>query len=241
MATYNFIDLTGEQFGRLKVLRRVEDKVLSNGEKLVNWECVCSCGNVTYVTGRDLKCGNTKSCGCLSREKSRNRLKKYNKYDLSGEYGIGYTSKGEQFIFDLEDYTLIKDYCWFISTNGYVMNKSPKVILQHRLISGVCGKNIEIDHINHNKADNRKENLRQVTRSQNNMNHGIKRSNTSGNTGIYWHAKAKKWCANIRVDSKSIYLGLYIDKEDAIKARKKAEEKYFGEYSYDNSLYSIAP
>ena len=52
--------------------------------------------------------------------------KKYNTYDLTGEYGIGYTSKDEEFYFDLEDYDKIKDYCWRITMQGYVRAYSPK-------------------------------------------------------------------------------------------------------------------
>lgn len=161
--------------------------------------------------------------------------KKYNEYNLSGEYGIGYTFKGEEFYFDLEDYTKIKDYCWCIDAYGYVRGNTKKSKIKfHRLITN-CSDDMVIDHINHNRADNRKLNLRICSQHENNMNKGIAPNNTSGITGVFWNKKLNKWGATIGFKGKNIHLGVFDDFEDAIKVRKEAEEKYFGEYSYDNS------
>ena len=102
----------------------------------------------------------TKSCGCFWK----------NTYDLSGEYGIGYTNKGEEFYFDLEDYDKIKDYTWYINNKGYVFSGKDE-ILMHRLVTN-CPDNLIPDHIHGEKSttDNRKSNLRIVNRSQNSMN-----------------------------------------------------------------------
>lgn len=62
-----FIDLTGQKFGKLTVIKRVDNK----GEK-VAWQCICDCGKHTIVTGTALKSGNSKSCGCLKLEKPSN-------------------------------------------------------------------------------------------------------------------------------------------------------------------------
>ena len=83
-----------------------------------------------------------------------------------------------------------------------------------------------IDHINHNKIDNRINNLRVVPQILNMRNLKMRNTNTSGITGVRWNKKAKKWIANINVHYKSIYLGLFIDINDAKKARKDAEKKY---------------
>ena len=63
---------------------------------------------------------------------------------------------------------------------------------------------------------------------------------TSGVIGVYFHKLAQKWCARIRVDGKEIYLGLYDNLEDATKVRKEAEQKYFGEYAYDEGRERIS-
>ena len=115
------VDLTGKQFDRLTVIKRVPDYIQSNGRKRTMWLCMCECGNYITVDGEHLKSGATKSCGCLQRELTSKRFKRYNKYNLDNEYGIGYTSQGKEFWFDIEDYERIKQYCWYIDKNGYVV------------------------------------------------------------------------------------------------------------------------
>lgn len=62
---YNFVDMTGQRFGRLIVLERAQDKILPCGQKRTKWLCECECGNKVIVTATDLRIGKTKSCGCL--------------------------------------------------------------------------------------------------------------------------------------------------------------------------------
>lgn len=124
-----------------------------------------------------------------------------------------------------DDYNIVKKYKWYLLKNGYVSSreKNGKAILLHRLILPVkC--NSKIDHINHDTLDNRRENLRYVTTSQNSMNRKSK--------GFYWDKTRNKWLAHITVDGKHIHLGRFINKQDAVDVRKKAEQKYFGEFAY---------
>ena len=116
-----FKDLTGEKFGFLTVVKRAEDYVSPKGYHSVQWLCKCDCGNEHVVLGSNLTRHLIESCGCLRKNPSIIIRRKYNNYDLSGEYGIGYTSKGEEFYFDLEDYDKIKDYCWFKNDSGYIL------------------------------------------------------------------------------------------------------------------------
>lgn len=231
------IDLTGQRFDRLLVIKRVENYI-NKKYQVAQWLCLCDCGNEVIVRSDSLRSGKVKSCGCLHKEsasKQGSKNKKYNTYDLSGEYGIGYTYKGEEFYFDLEDYDKIKDYRWYIDKYGYVVARKlnqDKMVKLHKLLL----PNVEVDHICHKKYDNRKSELRIVTRSQNNMNHGLRNDNTFGVVGICWAKRENKWLARITVDGKEIFLGYFDKFEDAVKARKEAEEKYFGEFSYDNSM-----
>ena len=229
-----FKDLTGQRFGRLVVVRRTEDYVSPKGHKASRWLCHCDCGNEVVVRKSDLTSKRTLSCGCYGKEARYNSKKKYNIYDLSGEYGIGYTSSGEEFYFDLEDYDLIKDYCWHINEQGYVVST---INLLHRIVMGSPNTIFDIDHIHGEttRNDNRKYNLRITTKSQNMMNVGLRSNNKSGVTGVIWHKRSNKWRAFIRINGKQIELGLFDNFEDAVIIRKKAEEKYFGEFSYDNS------
>lgn len=84
----------------------------------------------------------------------------------------------------------------------------------------------EIDHINGAGADNRLSNLRSVTRSENNKNARLQCNNSSETAGVYWGKAKRKWQAQIRVDSKCLYLGSFEDINDAIEARKEAEIKH---------------
>ena len=109
-------DLTDMTFNHLTVVERGDDYIQKSGKHRVMWLCKCDCGNPELVAVRSdsLKNGHIKSCGCIHDKRSVDlgkSRKKYNTYDLSGEYGIGYTSNGDTFYFDLEDYDKIKDYC----------------------------------------------------------------------------------------------------------------------------------
>lgn len=230
-----------QNFGRLTVVCQAEPHISKSGRKYRRWLCQCECGNETIVFEDNLKYEKTISCGCYQKEVAATmqttefieyrakKLKKYNTYDLFGDYGIGYTSKGEEFYFDLEDYDLIKEYCWCIDKNGYCRardSKSKKVIYMHRLI---LDNYQHIDHINHLKHDNRKQNIRSVNPTQNAMN----KANV---TGVYYDNTKQKWKAKIQLYHKVINLGSFDSFEDALFARKEAEEKYYGEFSYGNSM-----
>lgn len=79
--------------------------------------------------------------------------------------------------------------------------------------------------------DNRKENLRIVTHMQNMKNIKLSVSNTSGYKGVHWCKLEKKWKAFIAVNKRTIHLGTFANKEDAINARKEAEKKYYNKFS----------
>lgn len=226
------IDLIGQKFGRLTVVKRVENSKAGNTQ----WLCLCDCGNYTVSTSSNLKGKHTKSCGCLNRELTSKRNKKYNTYNLSGSYGVGYASNGQEFYFDLEDYDKIKEYCWYIdSCTGYVRTRISKSqqISMHKLL---FPDSKEVDHKKENsRNDNRKSNLRVGIHQNNMMNKKLQKNNTSGVTGVYWMKNRNKWRSEITYKNKVIQLGYFKNFDDAVKVRKEAEEKYFGEWSYDNS------
>lgn len=83
-----------------------------------------------------------------------------------------------------------------------------------------------VDHINHIRGDNRWGNLRDVSHCDNHKNQTIRRTNTSGHTGVYWNKQRTMWQSYITVNGKMLYLGRFINKDCAIAARKAAENKY---------------
>lgn len=239
---HNYVDLTGKKFGRLTVCKRIENHIFPSGQTRTKYECLCDCGNTTTVISSDLRSGITQSCGCLAKEKSYLASKKYNKYDLSNEYGIGYTYNEyngiNYFYFDLEDYDKIKDYCWYFNDSGYLCShiaNSRKAIRMHRLLMDADLEKKEVDHINHKTFDNRKSNLRLVTSTQNKYNRRVRSDSTTGVCGVRKNNNGK-FSAYISLEKHYVTIGTFDNLEDAIAARKEAEEKYFGEYSYANSV-----
>lgn len=229
--------LIGKQFGNLLVKKFYG----YNKNKSLLWLCECQCENKTQIiaSSTDLTTGKKDNCGCLTSLKRSQSKRRYNTYNLKEKYGIGYTLKNEEFYFDLEDYDKIKDYCWYIHKNSnnknllYVEAKdinSDRIVKLHRLIMDVSDKNIKVDHINHKGYDNRKNNLRKTTNQQNCMNHLIHSNNTSGESGISYRKDLNKWRARIWYKGMCYNLGSFLNFEDAVKARKEAEIKYFGEY-----------
>lgn len=230
-------DLTDMTFGRLTVIKQVEDHIKPNGQHIPQWLCECNCveRKQVVVWGEALKRKKnpTRSCGCLQKEKASEvakKNKKYNKYDLSGEYGIGWTSNtNREFYFDLEDYDKIKNICWLERTDkstSKLYGRNPdtdKPILMHSLLGYKY-----YDHIDRNELNNRKSNLRPCTNQENSRNSSRSINNTSGYIGVCFSNKDQCWLAYITLDYKTKYLGLFNIKDDAIKARLNAELKYFG-------------
>ena len=164
-----------------------------------------------------------------------------NKYDLSGEYGVGWTTNtNKEFYFDLEDFELIRKYSWYEYINTEteyhslrtIDNDTRKGILMSSLL-GYKG----CDHIDRNPLNNRRNNFRHATAQQNARNRSLMSNNTSGVTGVVWHKKRLVWAANICVNYKRIYLGEFKNKDDAIQARLRAEKEYFKEFAPQQHLY----
>ena len=225
------------------------------------WLCRCSCDeqNEIIVNGGDLRNGHTKSCGCLKKELNTQQIlkvypkgvesaavknKKYNKYVLNledehGQYGLGYCSNtNSEFYFDMDDYDKIKNICWSeIDYDGFKQLKgkdiiSKKTVTMHQFLGYKYH-----DHIDRNELNNRKCNLRPATQAENVINRSISKRNSSGIIGVRWINQRHKWKASIGVNKKEIHLGLFVDKDDAIVARLKAEQEYFKEFAPQIHLF----
>ena len=128
-------------------------------------------------------------------------------------------TKGRFAIVDDEDFEWINQWKWWYTTRGYaVREEKRKLIFMHRLINKTL-LGFDTDHVNRNKLDNRKKNLRTVTRSQNFMNLNPRKNNSSGVIGV--QKNKNSWMARIKIGYVSIYLGCFLNKNDAIQARKQ--------------------
>jgi len=141
---------------------------------------------------------------------------------------------GIKFLVDPDDYQkFVKGYS-FCLAHEYVCYSSTKDGLNskrlHRIIMN-CPDDKMIDHINLNKLDNRRENLRVCTHQQNQFNTTKRSDNTSGFKGVYFDKQNQKFRASISIDGKNKYLGLFDTAEDAHECYKQAALKHHGEFA----------
>lgn len=164
-------------------------------------------------------------------------------YDLNGAYGVGYTHKGEKFLFDKEDFDKIKDYGWRFNNYGYLVARikggAGKCVSIHQVIMGKPPKGRQIDHIRsttecpNRKADNRKENLRFVTPTQNSMNRERRSDNTSGHTGVRWEKERQRWLARVRKGKQDVRKRFPENQfDEACRWQEKTAKKMHGKYAY---------
>lgn len=151
------------------------------------------------------------------------------KINLSGKKGSGkYT------VVDDDDYFIYGDRKWFLTIGGYAAYtkhigerkyRKDRTIFLHRLINKTPN-GFFTDHINRNKLDNRKSNLRTVSNTVNQLNKGLQKNNKSGYEGISWHSQNKKWWVRLNIKNKQISLGCYRDIQKAVTVRKNALKLY---------------
>lgn len=230
----------GDKFGKLTVISESVKKKSSNSEKILkSWICQCECGNKANVINYELLCGKVVSCGCYRKtdlvDKMHKANKKYNDYEFKDDYIIGYTTNtNEPFLVDIDIYEKIKEHAWhknsdgYISTNIFKDGKVNVIKLHHLIIPQKQG--YVIDHINRNRLDNRKNNLRYVTQQQNTWNSSSFKSKVRG-----VHKSKKKWRAVIQ--NKTI--GCYDTIEEAIRSRLIAEKDIYGDYSSQKDLFYL--
>ena len=136
----------------------------------------------------------------------------------------------EKAIIDLVDIDKVKKYRWATTSKHYVKTTiNGKGVYLHRFLLSDKDDFI-IDHKNKNPLDNRRINLRLADLSLNRINSKTNINNTSGFRGVLFRKKTKKWEANIRVNGKKLYLAETKNKDEAIKKRLEAEEKYYKNY-----------
>jgi hypothetical protein len=140
------------------------------------------------------------------------------------------------------DLDLINRHNWFVINDGHnpyaCSKKNGMHIRMHRLIVNAREGQI-VDHINGNTLDNRRENLRIVSASQNAINRRKRSDNKSGVTGVHFSKAHNRWFACINIDKKKQNIGLFKTMEEAVAARKEKEKEVYGDYVRPENLKGI--
>lgn len=143
-------------------------------------------------------------------------------------------ANGDSFLFDAEDFPIVQAHKWSIENSGYVHTTvNGKHIRLHKQIMDIPDGMV-IDHINGDKTDNRKSNLRIASNMENCRNQRLCSRNTTGYKGVSFDKRRKQYSAAITVDYKNIFLGYYESPQEAALAYDKAASFYFGEFARPN-------
>lgn len=150
-------------------------------------------------------------------------------------------SQGKYAVVDDEDYDFLmelpnssRNSKWRRTNFGYArLNINDTYLLMHRLVMNAPPYK-DVDHINRNKLDNRKSNLRVCSAQDNRRNSGLSRLNTSGTKGVHYVVSRNKWQARIGINYKRISLGYYDSLDEAVKVREQAVLQHFKDFAPSN-------
>ena len=148
-------------------------------------------------------------------------------------------SKGKVAIVDDDMYDYLMQWKWHYGT-AYALRhiylgkrKQSNRFMHHEILQPPEG--MYVDHIDRNKLNNTRDNLRTCTRTQNQANKCKRKDNTSGMKGVSWHKESRKWRATMTVDRKHVNVGYFRSKEDAYNAYIKKSKELYGEFAYQGT------
>lgn len=149
-------------------------------------------------------------------------------------------TKDKVALVDDEDYEELSKYKWYYTVSGYAARDGRNtgrtegsVIYMHKYL---IPSDDQVDHINRNKLDNRKRNLRPATNAENGRNRGAQSNNRSGYRGVSWSKVAGKWSAELWMEGTKYYLGLYDDIEEAARMYNFWANDIHGEFACLNEI-----
>jgi len=140
---------------------------------------------------------------------------------------------GQEAQMDVEDALRYVGVPLYVNANGYLRGRGVRGKGRdyvHREIVGAADAQL-VDHINGDRLDNRRENLRIVTAGQNCMNSGLRSNNSSGTRGVHFCKTRLRWVAQIKVGKKSLLLGRFQTQDEAVAARRAGERQHYGEFA----------
>lgn len=158
---------------------------------------------------------------------------------IEGDVAYVPLTQGYEAVIDAADAHLVAGHNWcamrsgkvfYAVTNVRVNGVRAPLLRMHRLIAGTPA-GIETDHANGNGLDNRRANLRNATRSENQRNRGLQANSTSGLKGVWRRRDCDRWQAAIQIHGKRHYIGLFDSQEKAYSAYLEAAHRIHGEFA----------
>jgi hypothetical protein len=143
---------------------------------------------------------------------------------------------------DDDDFEKLSKYKWQLHSDNYAIGwdkkkygGSGKMVFMHRHIIRPSD-GLQVDHVDGDKLNNCKSNLRQCTDTQNKANSVLKKNNSTGHKGVWFDGRRKKYRAYIKKNYRTIHLGYFKTLEEAANAYDQAAIMYFGEYALTNKM-----
>jgi hypothetical protein len=140
------------------------------------------------------------------------------------------------------DYEWLSRWKWRLNADGYVVrdryvgkSRGPGKVFLSRLIMQPSQR-MEVVYLNGNRLDNRRANLRECTRSEKQTHGKLYDNNRSGYRGVSWRRQQGRWIAQIQVNNRKMYLGLFSDRDQAARAYNQAARKYYGDLARLNEV-----
>lgn len=144
---------------------------------------------------------------------------------------------GRVVLIDKADALLIISHTWSVRSTGYAATnvRDPRtkrggIMYMHRLITG-AEAGTQVDHINRNRLDNRRCNLRTCTIQENRWNTARSRAGVSKYTGVYLDRRTGRWIANISVRNRHVHIGVFDSESEAARARDAVAKRERGEFA----------
>lgn len=210
----------GEVFNRWTVIGYAPNITSSSGKTSSRaLKCRCECGTERVMRLGDVVSGHSKSCGCYKSETTSRLMKKYNTYEINGEVTKVFDDRGNFALIDTEDLQKVKPfYFWKSSTSrggscgGYwatSINYVNTKVLMHRILTDAKEGEL-VDHINHNRDDNRRSNLVICDPKDNMRNYPV--------IGIVFVEHANKWQISIGNKDNIQHIGTFDTFDEAVEA-----------------------
>ncbi len=151
-------------------------------------------------------------------------------------------TKGKIALVDDEDFEYLNQWKWHVNHNGYAIRQlskkeSPNIRQRLFMHHAILPRNdLVIDHIDGNKVNNQKSNLRYASVLNNTRNQTIRKDSSCGYKGVYFSLQKNKWHARIKTSTKRLHLGFFDSSKEAAKAYNQAAIKYFGQFANLNKI-----